>query len=113
MDDLAKQIQDAVTGAVKGQVAEFLEQNLGAKEFLRDRAQRLGVLGAEYVMAKDDEERKQVIMEMQLVKQSCLNELNTVTLIATKETRAAFTAALMAAIDVLIKVLPGIISALV
>jgi hypothetical protein len=112
MDDLAKQIQDAVTGAVKGQVAEFLEQNLGAKEFLRDRAQRLGVLAADYVKAKDDEERKQVLMEMGLVKQSCLNELTTVTLIATKETRAAFTAALMATIDVLVKVLPSVLASL-
>lgn len=109
MDDLIKKLQDAVTGAVQGQVAEFLEENAGAKEFLRDRAERLAKLGADYVVASESE-RKSILSSMEIVKQSAMNEIMAVTLHATAETRSAFKAALMAAIDVLVKVLPGIVA---
>lgn len=112
MSDLVADIQKAITDAVKGQAAEFIEQNLGAKRFLEDRAKRIAELGASYITAKDDAERAMVLGDMAVVKQSILNEVTSVTLLATAETRASFKAALMAAIDVIVKALPGIIAAI-
>lgn len=111
MPDLVADIQKAITDAVSGQTAEFINQNLGAKKFLEDRAKRLAQLGAAYVTAKDEDERKMILGDMNICKQSCLNEIMTVTILATAETRSAFKAALVAAIEVLIKALPGIVSA--
>lgn len=111
VDDLIKKIQDAVTQAVQSQAAEFLSQNLGARQFLKDRAERMAKLGADYVVASE-EERKTILLDFEVVRQSTLNEITAVTLLATAETRSAFKSALMAAIDMLLKVLPGIVSAL-
>lgn len=111
-NDIVSDIQAAIVEAVKGQAKEFVEQNLGAKRFLEDRARRLAELGAEYIKATDDIERATILSDVEVVKTSILNEITSVTLLATAETRASFKAALMAAIDVIVKALPSIIAAI-
>jgi hypothetical protein len=114
-NDIVADIQKAIVEAVQGQAKEFLEQNTGAKRFLEDRAKRIAQLAGDYALAKtegDDDEAQKAIGDMEVVKQSILNEITSVTLLATAETRAGFKAALMAGIDILIKALPSIVAAL-
>lgn len=104
-------IRDAVVSSVEERVRDFLAKNADAKKFLLERSERLARLAYLFTLTSGDG-RDNVGRDIAIVKQSMENEIATVAMAASAESRSTFKALLGVAFDTIIKALPGLVGAL-
>lgn len=106
-------LKDAILVPVTGRAKKFLDDNKDARDFLEERATRLAELGVALVMAASDEEaKKRVLTQMDVVRQSIQNQLSAVAVQASIESRDLFGKIMGTAVDVIVKAIPVILAAI-
>jgi hypothetical protein len=106
---MATNIQDLKNGiidSIEAQAKKFLDDNVGSRDFVYERAERLATLGVSYLAATDDATRERVSEQMEVVKQSIANELSTVAVNASVAARAEFMQIVGIVVDTLRTLLP-------
>jgi hypothetical protein len=105
-------VRDSIVGAVESRAKQFLDDNKTARDFLRERAERLAKLTVLYAEAKDSVAREALSRDFVVVKQAMENELAALALQGSSAAKSLFGHLLSVAFDTLIKVLPSLVTAL-
>lgn len=103
-------LADSILDTIKDRANDFLEANQPAKELLQDRAEELAKLSVEYVKETDDAKRAAIVTEMNIVKQTVVNELGALALNGQTASIAAFKDVVNTALGALIKYIPAILA---
>jgi hypothetical protein len=110
---LLGELKNAVLVPVTERAGKFLDDNKDAKEFLEERATRLAELGVDLAKAIGDETAsRQVVEQIEVVKQTIQNQLSTIAVKASLESKDLFGKILGTAVDVIVKALPAILAAI-
>lgn len=107
-----KQLAEAVLATIKDNAEDFLNDNQAAKALLEDRAKKLAEYSLRYVQESDDQKRAEIMVEMEIVKQTIINELAAVALNGQTASIATFKEVVNTALSSLLKYLPIILSAI-
>jgi hypothetical protein len=113
--DYAKIIDDlkgSILGPVKAAAKDLLASNKDAADFIEERGRRIAELGVDYIKAGSDSDRAAALLQIQVVRQAIQSEIASVAVNASVASRETFQRVLATALDVVIKVLPIIVSAL-
>ena len=105
-------VRDAIIGAVEARAKKFLDDNKAARDFLRERAERLAKVTILYAEAKDSAQRDILMKDAAIVKQAMENELAALALTGSAAAKSLFGQLLSVLFDGLLKVLPAIVAAL-
>jgi hypothetical protein len=109
-EDLWPELRDEIISSVEARTKAFLDANSDAREFLRNRAERLAKVSALYVFASP-EARKILQSDFVIVKQAAENELATIALEASAESKALFSHIISMAFDAAMRIVPVILKA--
>jgi len=112
LKDKAKEIADALVSSVKTRAEDFLEENKDAREFLEERAKRLGILAVRYTIEQDPDAKVMLKDDMEIVQQTLENDISALALKASTASKELFKNILGAAFDALVKALPAIVAVL-
>ena len=105
-------VRDAIIDTVESRAKKFLDDNKAARDFLRERAERLAKVTILYAEAKDSAQRDSLMNDAKIVRQAMELELATLALTGSATAKNLFGQILGVAFDALIKALPAIIAAL-
>ncbi len=105
-----KDVADEILGVIKGRAGDFLEANSAAKDFVKERSERLAKLVIEYKLAPESEKQAKKD-RMELVQSTIETELAALALSAQAEARATFEAVVKTAFSAVVKVLPTVLAA--
>jgi hypothetical protein len=103
-----EKIGDGIVDVVREGAGNILDASAEARAFLRERANRLAQLASLYPTASSAK-RKELIADMEMVKQTMLNDAATLALQASDEAKATFSKILSTAFGTVIKILPAVI----
>lgn len=90
MDNPALSLKQALIDQIEAQGKKFLDENVGSREFIYERLDRISQLGVEFAAAADDAGRQALDLQMGAVRQSIENEMSTVAVNAAEAAREAF-----------------------
>ncbi len=107
-----KELADTVLATIRDHTADFLENNQAAKDIIEERAKKLAEYSMEYVTAANETERTAIMVEMEIVKQTIVNELAAAALNGQTASIATFKEVVNTALTALLKYLPVILSAI-
>ena len=112
MADSIRELTQGIIDRIEASGKKFLDENVGARAFVYDRAERLAELGVAYTTAADDAARRDLDEQMGVVRQSIENELATVAVNASIEARATFMGIVNDVVGVLRTLLPIVVGML-
>ncbi len=110
MADPWTDLADTFVSTVKDRAKGFLANNAKAKAFLVDRGKRLGKLAWQLKTASDGGAREKAERGMKKVQQSIENELATLSLNGSDESKSVFRDILNTAVAVFVKMAPALLA---
>lgn len=110
MADEWQAIADSILATIKDEAKDFLDQNKAVKDLLEDRAKRIAQLGLDYIKETDPAKKIELEVDMDIVKQTIVNEVSAIALNGQTASIAAFKATVATALGALVKYLPIILA---
>lgn len=111
MSESWKGVADQLLSVIEERAGDFMAHNAAAKDFVRERGERLAKLMIEYKLAPDSEKEAKKD-RMELVRSTIETELAALALSAQAESRTTFETVVKTAFSAIVKVLPTVISAI-
>ena len=105
-------LRDSIVATIKERAKEFLDDNAEAKEFLADRAEDAARLAVAYKLETDEANKKSLLHELELVRQTVENEVSALALTGKEASKSLFKEIVNTAFGALVKYLPTVLAAL-
>lgn len=112
MDPNVEALAGGLKDLLKGRLNRFLDSNKDKKEFLEERARRLAELTVELAKAQTDAERAEILLRLDVVKDTIQNELYAAAVNVSAEFRSTASEVLGTVLDYGLKVAPVLLKAL-